>query len=145
MLSRADQLKALQETPEYDVLIIGGGATGAGVALDSATRGFKTALVEMDDFSSGTSSRSTKLIHGGVRYLQKAIMNFDREQVQNNLFLYPSEIYLSNNFVPLSTKWLKRLCTKEPIFSKLPLIYPRLYLLCFQFTGTHRSLLISIN
>lgn len=62
------------------MLIIGGGATGAGCALDSVTRGLKTALVEADDFSSGTSSRSTKLIHGGVRYLQKAIMQLDIEQ-----------------------------------------------------------------
>lgn len=75
-----DQLKTLQTTPEYDVLVIGGGATGCGVALDSVTRGLTTALVELDDFSSGTSSRSTKLIHGGVRYLQKAIMKLDIEQ-----------------------------------------------------------------
>ena len=54
--------------------------SGTGCALDAATRGLKTALVEADDFSSGTSSRSTKLIHGGVRYLQKAIMGFDYEQ-----------------------------------------------------------------
>ncbi|KAJ9584228.1 hypothetical protein L9F63_021433, partial [Diploptera punctata] len=57
-----------------------GGASGAGCALDAVTRGLKTALVEMDDFASGTSSRSTKLIHGGVRYLQKAIMKLDYEQ-----------------------------------------------------------------
>ncbi len=56
---------------KFDVLVIGGGATGTGCALDAATRGLKTAVVELDDFSSGTTSRSTKLIHGGVRYLQK--------------------------------------------------------------------------
>ncbi len=50
-----------------------GGATGAGSAVDAATRGLRTALVEADDFASGTSSRSTKLIHGGVRYLEKAV------------------------------------------------------------------------
>uniref|UniRef100_A0A183BHE4 Glycerol-3-phosphate dehydrogenase n=1 Tax=Globodera pallida TaxID=36090 RepID=A0A183BHE4_GLOPA len=77
--TRADLLKGLRGE-EFDVLVIGGGATGAGVALDAQTRGLKTALVELDDFSSGTSSRSTKLIHGGVRYLQAAIMRFDREQ-----------------------------------------------------------------
>lgn len=71
---RNDQLQALQSGEEYDVLIIGGGATGAGCALDACTRGLKTALVEANDFASGTSSRSTKLIHGGVRYLQKAIL-----------------------------------------------------------------------
>ena len=67
-------------TEEFDVLIIGGGATGAGCAVDASSRGLKTALVELDDFASGTSSRSTKLIHGGVRYLQKAIMRLDIEQ-----------------------------------------------------------------
>ncbi|KAK6051710.1 FAD dependent oxidoreductase, partial [Cooperia oncophora] len=78
--SRKEIVDSLKSGEEYDVLVIGGGATGAGVALDSQTRGLKTALVELDDFSSGTSSRSTKLIHGGVRYLQAAIMRADYEQ-----------------------------------------------------------------
>ncbi|KAF7248209.1 Glycerol-3-phosphate dehydrogenase, mitochondrial [Varanus komodoensis] len=78
--TRESQLQALRENGEFDVLIIGGGATGSGCALDAVTRGLKTALVERDDFSSGTSSRSTKLIHGGVRYLQKAIMKLDLDQ-----------------------------------------------------------------
>ncbi|NWX66714.1 GPDM protein, partial [Promerops cafer] len=78
--TREQQLVALQTSGEFDVLVIGGGATGCGCALDAATRGLKTALLERDDFSSGTSSRSTKLIHGGVRYLQKAIMKLDFEQ-----------------------------------------------------------------
>lgn len=78
--SRTVHTNSLKYTPEFDVLVIGGGATGCGVALDAVTRGLSTALVERDDFSSGTSSRSTKLIHGGVRYLQKAIMQLDREQ-----------------------------------------------------------------
>ncbi|PKI82702.1 glycerol-3-phosphate dehydrogenase [Malassezia vespertilionis] len=64
----------------FDLLIIGGGATGAGVAVDAATRGLKVALVERDDFGAGTSSKSTKLVHGGVRYLQKAIMQLDYDQ-----------------------------------------------------------------
>lgn len=76
---RSTQLQSLRNE-SFDVLIIGGGASGAGCALDAQTRGLKTALIEMDDFASGTSSRSTKLIHGGVRYLQKAIMNLDIEQ-----------------------------------------------------------------
>lgn len=71
---RSEQVVSLQSGEEFDVLIIGGGATGAGCALDACTRGLKTALVEASDFASGTSSRSTKLIHGGVRYLQKAIL-----------------------------------------------------------------------
>ncbi|MBN3302608.1 GPDM protein, partial [Amia calva] len=77
---RETQLMTLQTTQEFDVLIVGGGATGSGCALDAVTRNLKTALVERNDFSSGTSSRSTKLIHGGVRYLQKAIMKLDYEQ-----------------------------------------------------------------
>jgi glycerol-3-phosphate dehydrogenase len=56
---------------EFDVVVIGGGITGAGVALDAAARGLRTALVERDDFASGTSSKSSKLVHGGLRYLQQ--------------------------------------------------------------------------
>src|ERR1017187_4431616 len=54
----------------FDVVVVGGGITGAGVALDAASRGLKTALVEKNDFASGTSSKSSKMIHGGLRYLQ---------------------------------------------------------------------------
>ncbi|KAL3732021.1 hypothetical protein ACJRO7_028807 [Eucalyptus globulus] len=65
-----------------DILVIGGGATGCGVALDATTRGLRVGLVEREDFSSGTSSRSTKLIHGGVRYLEKAVFNLDYGQLR---------------------------------------------------------------
>lgn len=68
------------EAEPYDLLIIGGGATGTGIALDAATRGLKVALVEKDDFASGTSSKSTKLVHGGVRYLEKAVWELDYNQ-----------------------------------------------------------------
>jgi len=64
----------------YDLLVIGAGATGAGIALDAATRGLKVAMVERDDFASGTSSKSTKLVHGGVRYLEKAFWELDYNQ-----------------------------------------------------------------
>ncbi|KAI4172254.1 MAG: hypothetical protein LQ343_003689 [Gyalolechia ehrenbergii] len=64
----------------YDLLVIGGGATGAGIALDAATRGLKVAMVEREDFASGTSSKSTKLVHGGVRYLEKAVWDVDYNQ-----------------------------------------------------------------
>lgn len=79
--SRQEQIKAFTEK-DYDMLVIGGGATGCGVALDAVSRGLKVALVEKFDFASGTSSRSTKLIHGGVRYLQNAIMTANYEQYQ---------------------------------------------------------------
>ena len=67
---RADMLDRL-ESESFDVLVIGGGITGVGVALDAAARGLRTALVERDDFASGTSSKSSKLVHGGLRYLQQ--------------------------------------------------------------------------
>ncbi|PNY25146.1 Glycerol-3-phosphate dehydrogenase, partial [Tolypocladium capitatum] len=83
---RAEQLADLRRhggrDAEYDLLIIGGGATGTGIALDAATRGLKVALVERDDFSAGTSSKSTKLVHGGVRYLEKAVRNLDYAQLE---------------------------------------------------------------
>ncbi|CEG25494.1 glycerol-3-phosphate dehydrogenase/oxidase [Bacillus sp. B-jedd] len=69
-VNRPDIKSKLKETV-YDLLVIGGGITGAGIALDSTTRGLKTALVDMQDFSAGTSSRSTKLVHGGLRYLKQ--------------------------------------------------------------------------
>ncbi|KAI0181854.1 FAD dependent oxidoreductase-domain-containing protein [Hypoxylon sp. FL1284] len=82
--SREEQIAELKKSngkeEEYDMLIVGGGATGAGVALDAVTRGLKVAVVERDDFSSGTSSKSTKLVHGGVRYLEKAVWNLDYNQ-----------------------------------------------------------------
>ncbi len=64
----------------YDLLVVGGGATGCGIALDAATRGLNVALVDRGDFAEGTSSKSTKLVHGGVRYLEKAVLKLDREQ-----------------------------------------------------------------
>ena len=71
-MNREAMIAAIEEWREpWDVLVIGGGATGAGVAVDAAARGYRTLLVEQDDFGKGTSSRSTKLVHGGVRYLQQ--------------------------------------------------------------------------
>src|SRR5206468_11000247 len=66
-----DQAMTRLADETFDVLVIGGGITGAGVALDAAARGLRTALVERDDFASGTSSKSSKLVHGGLRYLQQ--------------------------------------------------------------------------
>ena len=69
-----------QDDEPYDLLVIGGGATGAGIALDAVTRGLKVAMVEREDFASGTSGKSTKLVHGGVRYLEKAVWDLDYNQ-----------------------------------------------------------------
>ncbi|RMF24970.1 MAG: FAD-dependent oxidoreductase, partial [Bacteroidetes bacterium] len=75
---RADALRALQER-EFDLIVIGGGITGAGIALDAASRGMRVALVEKSDFAAGTSSKSTKLIHGGLRYLKNLEFALVRE------------------------------------------------------------------
>ncbi|MDR1512443.1 MAG: FAD-dependent oxidoreductase, partial [Propionibacteriaceae bacterium] len=69
-LSRLDSLRAL-ESEAFDILVIGGGVTGSYAALDAALRGCRVALVEKDDFASGTSSKSSKLVHGGIRYLEQ--------------------------------------------------------------------------
>lgn len=75
---RDDQIRRLR-TRQFDVIVIGGGITGAGIALDAASRGLKVALVEKSDFASGTSSRSTKLIHGGLRYLAQLRFRLTRD------------------------------------------------------------------
>ena len=78
VLNRAHQIEKLQ-TEQFDLAIIGGGVTGAGIALDAASRGLKVCLVEKSDFASGTSNKSTKLIHGGLRYLKQLEIGLVRE------------------------------------------------------------------
>src|ERR1700712_2739058 len=78
MIDRATAVTALA-AEEFDVVVVGGGITGAGVALDAATRGYSVALVERHDYASGTSSRSSKLVHGGLRYLQNFDLGLVRE------------------------------------------------------------------
>ncbi|CCG84733.1 protein of unknown function [Taphrina deformans PYCC 5710] len=78
--TRLEMLNKMKAGDEYDLVIVGGGAVGTGCAVDAASRGLKVALVERDDFASGTSSRSTKLVHGGVRYLEKAFWELDYGQ-----------------------------------------------------------------
>src|SRR4051812_12423927 len=79
MSDRSQALNRARSQP-YDLCIIGGGATGAGCALDAQLRGLRTVLVEAADFASQTSSASTKMAHGGVRYLQAAAAHLDRHQ-----------------------------------------------------------------
>src|SRR5438132_5802381 len=78
MLTRERALETLA-AERFDLVVIGGGITGAGVALDAATRGYSVALVEKADYASGTSSRSSKLVHGGLRYLQNFDLGLVRE------------------------------------------------------------------
>ena len=71
-MNRAEMLqRALERQAPWDMVVVGGGATGAGIAVDAASRGYDVLLLEQHDFGKGTSSRSTKLVHGGVRYLQQ--------------------------------------------------------------------------
>ena len=81
----------------YDIVVIGGGAVGSYIALDATLRGYKILLLEKDDFGSKASSKSSKLVHGGVRYLEKAIKEFDKSQY--NLVLEGLESELLNNKV----------------------------------------------
>ena len=85
--NRAQYLQQLQNDT-FDLLVIGGGITGAGIALDAVTRGLKVCLIEKSDFASGTSSRSTKLIHGGLRYLKQLEFGIVREVGQERAILY---------------------------------------------------------
>jgi len=78
-LPRESLIASLRDTARWDAIVVGGGATGLGIALDAAARGLRVALIEQRDFASGTSSRSTKLIHGGVRYLAQGNIALVRE------------------------------------------------------------------
>ncbi|CDK29924.1 unnamed protein product [Kuraishia capsulata CBS 1993] len=79
--SKGDDLELADATSAYDLIVVGGGATGTGTALDATTRGLKVLLLEKTDFASGTSSKSTKMAHGGVRYLEKAIFQVSKAQL----------------------------------------------------------------
>lgn len=87
VIRREQLLGQLRDARPWDVLVIGGGATGLGIAVDAAARGYRTALIEARDFSSGTSSRSTKLVHGGVRYLAQGNVKLVREALAERALL----------------------------------------------------------
>src|SRR6187549_3497468 len=86
--ARQTALEAMAAAPELDVVVIGGGVVGAGAALDAVTRGLSTGLLEMRDWASGTSSRSSKLIHGGLRYLEMLDFGLVREALQERGLLF---------------------------------------------------------
>src|SRR4029078_1733590 len=100
---------------QFDVLVVGGGITGAGVALDAASRGLRVALVERDDFASGTSSKSSKLVHGGLRYLQNGDVRLVYEALRERQRLRHNAPHL-----------VRLLPFLIPIFSKDGLINPKL-------------------
>ena len=104
---RASLLARLAETHQYDMAIVGGGATGLGVALDAAARRFNVVLVESHDFAQGTSSRSTKLVHGGVRYLAQGNIALVREALHERTTLLNNAPHLAQplTFVVPSYQW----------------------------------------
>ena len=108
-MNRQEALERLAASDdEWDVLIIGGGATGLGAAVDAASRGYRTALIERGDFGCGTSSRSTKLIHGGVRYLRQANISLVRESLHERTWLLANAPHLVHSMrfvIPSFSLW----------------------------------------
>lgn len=106
-MNRTARIKQLQSSEYWDVLVVGGGATGLGVAVDAAARGYKTLLLEMHDFAKATSSRSTKLVHGGVRYLQQGDVSLVIEALRERGLLMQNAPHLVSNqaFIVPSYDW----------------------------------------
>ena len=104
---REDLLNRLAEPKAYDIAVVGGGATGLGVALDAAARGFSVVLIESHDFAKGTSSRATKLLHGGVRYLAQGNIGLVREALHERTTLLRNAPHLAQPlaFVMPSYQW----------------------------------------
>src|SRR5678815_2921658 len=106
-MNRNYHIDKLKATKEFDICIIGGGATGLGIAVDAASRGCKTILFEQHDFAKGTSSRSTKLVHGGVRYLQQGNIKLVIEALKERGMLLKNAPHLVKNqsFIVPNYKW----------------------------------------
>lgn len=106
---RDDFIGELEKDVEWDVLIIGGGATGLGLAVDAASRGYKTLLAEQEDFAKGTSGRSTKLVHGGVRYLAQGNISLVREALKERGLLLKNAPHITKNesFIIPCYSWMR--------------------------------------
>ena len=107
-MMRAELLKRLDGEQLWDMIVIGGGATGLGTAVEAASRGYRTLLLEQSDFAKGTSSRSTKLIHGGVRYLQQGNLSLVMESLRERGLLIRNAPHLVHNLsfvVPIYDWW----------------------------------------
>jgi glycerol-3-phosphate dehydrogenase len=108
MANRKAYLEKLDSKKTWDIIVIGGGATGLGIALDATARGYKVLLVEQADFAKGTSSRSTKLVHGGVRYLAQGDIRLVREASIERGLLHRNAPHLVKDqtfIVPVYTQW----------------------------------------
>ena len=105
---RVAQFERLRTQGPWDVLVIGGGATGLGIALDAAARGYSVALVEQWDFAKGTSSRATKLLHGGVRYLAQGNIKLVREALHERAVILRNAPHLAQRLafvIPVYSRW----------------------------------------
>ncbi len=109
-MNRSASIHKISSTPAFDCCIIGGGATGLGIALDAASRGLKTILLEQHDFAKGTSSRSTKLVHGGVRYLQQGNIRLVMDALKERGLLLRNAPHLVHNqaFIVPNYKWWEK-------------------------------------
>jgi glycerol-3-phosphate dehydrogenase len=94
-MNRRNGIEQLEQDKEWDIIVVGGGATGLGIAVDAAQRGFKVLLLEKNDFAKGTSSRSTKLVHGGVRYLAQGNIKLVVEALRERGFLLSNAPHLT--------------------------------------------------
>ncbi len=106
-MNRSHLIQQLEAQKIFDIIIIGGGATGLGAAVDAASRGYSTLLVEQHDFAKGTSSKSTKLVHGGVRYLQQGNIKLVMEALKERGILKKNAAHLVKNqsFIVPNYKW----------------------------------------
>src|SRR5580658_1006395 len=149
-MKRDEMLKQARERVEpWDMIIVGGGATGAGVAVDAVSRGYATLLLEQHDFGKGTSSRSTKLVHGGVRYLQQGNISLVMEALQERgilrqnaphlvhdlAFVVPNYVWWEAPFYGIGMKVYdmlagrfgfgkSRLLSKEEVIAHIPTLEP---------------------
>src|SRR5688572_13217948 len=106
----AMRASAFGSAEPWDIVIVGGGATGVGVAVDAAARGYRTLLLEQHDFGKGTSTRSTKLVHGGVRYLRQGNISLVREALRERGLLRQNAPHLVHDLpfiVPSYSWWAK--------------------------------------
>ncbi len=110
-MNRAQVLQEIAKNEMFDLLIIGGGATGLGAALDAASRGYTVCLLEANDFAQGTSSRSTKLVHGGVRYLAQGNIKLVKEALQERGWLMNNAAHVCNvmPFVVPTFSWMQKM------------------------------------
>jgi glycerol-3-phosphate dehydrogenase len=109
-VNRNNSIQELESNTQYDIIIIGGGATGLGAAVDAASRGYKTLLLEKYDFAKGTSSKATKLVHGGVRYLAQGNIKLVRDALRERGYLLKNAAHVCHTMVfviPCYSWWHK--------------------------------------